>query len=193
MGILIGTIAKIFTGATLRQKPEHSIAGDAYLMQLGDLSATGSLNFDGMLLFRGAEYFPQSIVRPGDIVFRGRGAGINAAIMIETDKPVIAASPLMIIRPDLSKVDTDYLLYSLTNDQAHRHYAQYTRGIFAGIGKQDLEILEIELPNLITQQRIGKIKQLQLQENKLLTRYQRAKNMLVETFISTSTNQEKTT
>jgi restriction endonuclease S subunit len=91
--------------------------------------------------------FKHFIVKPGDLVFRGRGAGITVAVMPNTALPVIVASPLIIIRPDHKKVDPDYLVWALTNDNARRYYAQYARGsVIVGIGKHDLEKIEIQLP-----------------------------------------------
>jgi restriction endonuclease S subunit len=142
-------------------------------MQLGDLDADGNVQINSMTPFTVEKKFKHFIVKPGDLVFRGRGAGITVAVMPNTALPVIVASPLIIIRPDHKKVDPDYLVWALTNDNARRYYAQYARGsVIVGIGKHDLEKIEIQLPAIQFQKKIGKIKNLQLKESQLISRRQ---------------------
>lgn len=188
----LSSIATTVTGITLRDKPAALLPEDAFLIHLSDLDAAGILQFHTMIPVRLEKQFERFIAEPGDIVFRGRGAGIAAAVMPETPHPVIAVSPLMIIRPNRSKVNSEYLAWQLTTEDARRHYAQHLQGsAIIGIGKRDLETLEIHLPPLQTQQKIGKLIKLQDQEARLFARYQTARAKLVNTQISKAILQEK--
>jgi hypothetical protein len=187
-------IADILTGVTLREKPvpTKQAEGNVFLMQLGDLNTDGTVQTDSMIPTHYESLFEKFIVKPGDIVFRGRGAGIVAAVLPETEWPVVAASPLMIIRPDIQKVDPHYLVWALTNDQAHRYYAEHARGSnIVGIGKRDLDQLAIDLPPMATQKKIGQLKNLETEEQQLLTRYLKAKGKLVEALIIEAIHKEK--
>lgn len=189
MRVRLDQIATIFTGATLKEKPEHAEQPDSYLMQLGDLDANGGLNSSAMLPFIGLQPYFKFIAKPGDLVFRGRGAGINAVAITETDIPIIVSSPLMILRPDHKKVNSAYLKWAITSIKAYRHYAQYMSGsVIMGVGKQDLDMLEIDLPDLSTQQKISKIKKLQTQEAELLTHYKNIRAKLFDALISNTTS-----
>jgi len=190
----LSSIATAVTGITLREKPTALLPEDAnaFLMQLSDLDTAGTLQIHSMIPVRLEKAFERFIAKPGDIVFRGRGAGIAAAVMPETLHPVIVVSPLMIIRPNRLKVDAEYLAWTLTTESARRHYAEYSQGsAIVGIGKQNLETLEIPLPPLQTQQKIGKLMRLQSQETQLITRYQTARAKLFNAQISKSIHQEQ--
>ncbi len=161
-------------------------------MQLGDLNTDGTVQTHSMIPTAYESLFEKFIVKSGDIVFRGRGAGIVAAVVPETTWPIVAASPLMIIRPDTQKVDPHFLVWALTNNLAHRYYAEHARGSnIVGIGKRDLDQLEIDLPPMATQKKIGRLKNLEAEEQQLLTRYQQAKAKLVEALIIEAIHKEK--
>ena len=187
MLIPLSAIAQIVTGVTLPEKPEIAVVGkaNALLMQLGDLDTDGNILFHNALPILMDKSLNRFIMKPHDLVFRGRGAGIVAAVMPETDLPVIAASPLMIIRPEINQVDPAYLAWALTSDHARRHYAIHSRGsAIIGIGKRDLERLEISLPELGIQRKIGKLKHLEIREKQLLARYQKMKSRLLDMLIT---------
>ena len=186
MRVILNQVSTIFTGATLKEKPEASLCPDSYLMQLGDFSANDGPIFGTMLSYSGLRTYSKFVAKPDDLVFRGRGAGINATVITKTDKPIIVASPLITIRPNLNRVNPEYLQWVLTNKEAHRHYAKHISGSFImGIGKQDLGTLEIDLPDLSIQVEVGKIKKLQTQETELLTRYKNKQAQLYESIINT--------
>jgi restriction endonuclease S subunit len=187
-------IADVLTGVTLREKPvpTKQARGNVFLMQLGDLNTDGTVQTHSMIPTQDQSLFEKFTVKSGDIVFRGRGAGIVAAVVPETEWPVVAASPLIIIRPNTQKVDPHYLVWALTNDQARRYYAEHARGSnIVGIGKRDLDLLEINLPPMAIQKKIGQLKNLETEEQHLLTRYQKAKARLVEALIVDAIYKEK--
>ena len=190
----LSSIATATTGKTLRDKPAPVVHenADALLMQLSDLDASGNLQLHTMIPFRQEKRFERFVVAPGDIVFRGRGAGIAAAVISEAALPIVVVSPLMIIRPNRSKVAPEYLAWLLTTENARRHYAQHLQGsTIIGIGKRDLETLEISLPPLQTQQRIGTLIRLQAQESQLIAQYQTARAKLLNAQISKSIHKGK--
>ena len=188
-------IAETLTGATLREKPIAALGkrGRVLLMQLGDLGADGAIRTRHMIPIAHQSFFDKFTIQTGDIVFRGRGAGIVATVMPATELPIVVASPLMIIRPDVNKVDPHYLVWALINENARRHYAERSQGSnIIGIGKRDLDQLEIDLPPLHVQKKIGQLKRLETEEQHLLNRYQKAKTRLVETMIFDAIQKEKT-
>lgn len=189
---LLGHISYIYTGATLRERPVATDAGNALLMQLGDLDTAGNLQTHGMIPVAMQTAFNKFTAQAGDVVFRPRGAGIVAAAIPETEKPIVITSPLMLIRPHAKKVDPYYLVWALRADAARRFYAEHSRGsAIVGIGKRDLEQMAIDLPPLDVQCKIAQLKRLESEEQQLLTRYQKAKSRLLEAMITDTIHKEQ--
>jgi restriction endonuclease S subunit len=186
MKITLSELADIQTGVTLREKPVPSkrITGNVLLMQLGDLDTDGNIQTQTMSPSVPQELFEKFIVKSGDLIFRGRGAGIAVTVVPELDLPIVATSPLIIIKPNTQKIDPHYLAWALTNNHARRYYAEYLRGSsIMGIGKRDLDVMGIDLPALRSQRKIGNLKKLEAQEHRLLAQLQRSKAKLVAALI----------
>ncbi len=190
----LSSIATAITGITLRDKPstQQPESAEAFLMQLGDLGVgTGAIQLDSMIPVQLEPQYKRFIAKPGDLVFRGRGAGIAAAVVPETHFPVVVVSPLIIIRINSAIVDAEFLAWFLMTENARRHYAEHTQGsAITGIGKRYLETLVIPLPPLQTQQKIGRFMRIQSHETQLIARYQTARTKLFNAQISKSIHQE---
>jgi hypothetical protein len=197
MKTYISEVAEVQTGATLREKPYVAANGDSVLLQLGDVGVEGIIQFESLSPMSIQAQYDHFEVPCGDLVFRGRGAAIAVAVIPALTKRVIAAAPLIIIRPNGCKVDSCYLAWALTTNDAHRHYAQLAQGsAIVGIGKNDLETLKINLPDLPTQRKIGELKSLQTKEKDLLARHHMARMKLINAITSDyadSTQKEKRT
>ena len=190
----LSQLADIQTGVTLREKPVPSkrIQGSVLLMQLGDLDTDGNIQAHTMCPSAPQKLFEKFIVKSGNLIFRGRGAGIAVTVMPELDLPIVATSPLMIIKPNTQKIDPHYLAWALTNNHARRYYAEHSRGSnIIGIGKRDLDLMEINLPALRSQKKIGNLKKLEAQEHKLLVQLQSSKTKLLEALIEDVIRKEK--
>ncbi len=191
---ILSSVSALSTGATLRDKPVLVSKPDSLLMQLGDLSTDGAIQLDTMLPFLMEKQFERFVAQEGDLIFRGRGAGIAVSVMCKTELPIIVTSPLIIIRPDHKKVDSHYLAWTLTTNDARRHYAYYLQGSsIIGIGIRDLETIEIQLPSVAVQRKIGKCRNLLLREKQLMSSYYTTRLKLIDAFINDSILQEKTT
>jgi restriction endonuclease S subunit len=194
MKVLLNQIANIVTGLTFNGKASKVYSGDSkcLLMQLGNLDAKGNVLVDGMISIPYRKSFENFLSKGNTVVFRGRGAGIVATVMSKTDVPIVVTSPLMIIRPNIEKIDPRYLVWSLTNAGARRYYAEHLSGssIF-GIGKRDLDLFEIDLPPMDVQKTIGKMKELESEERAALKRYQTFKSKLLEKSIMNAICEEK--
>lgn len=194
MRTTLNQISNVLTGVTLKEKPipTTQLEERIFLMQLGDLNIDGNIQTHTMISIPYQNSFDKFIVRTGDIVFRGRGAGIVAALVPKMDNPLVIASPLMIIRPNVQRVDSDYLVWALSNNFARRYYSEHSRGsCIIGIGKHDLDLFELDLPPLSVQKKIGQLKNLEKIEQNLLLRYQKSKTKLHEALIINALHKEK--
>lgn len=163
-------IASINTGLTLKEKPAADEAGDCLLLQLGDIDANGNVIGGTTTPYQGA--YERFVLTSGDLIFRGRGAAIAVAAVGESARKLVAAAPLIIIRPDARLVDSSYLRWFLTSPPAHKYFSQHMRGsIIMGIGKKDLENLPVPLPDMQTQKKVGALARLQKEEKYLAEKY----------------------
>ena len=180
----LGEIATILTGLTLRQRPEDSISGQFRLMQLGDLDTSGSISFDTMTFVTPDVGYERYIAQEGDLIFRGRGAGISVAVMPKHECDVVVVAPLVLIRPDRSLVLPEFLAWAMGSQSAQRHYALHVQGTsILGVGKKHLETVEIDLPEITTQQKVAELVLLQRHEEDLIFKYLKIRKKFVDAIL----------
>lgn len=180
----LSDLAAISMGLTLRGSVDDLPTGPVRLLQLRDVDIGGKIAETGLASVEADPSYERFTARPGDLVFRGRGAGIAAALVSAADGELIIASPLILIRPDPTLVEPAYLAWALTAPPAQRHYAQFMQGTsITGVGVRDLSELSIDLPDLATQRKIAALVALQRQEAELLQRLASARSRLIDGLI----------
>lgn len=173
-------------GMTMRGQnaSESAKVPNAVIMQLGDIMADGSFDYKALRPTQVDQSNMKFIAKPGDLIFRGRGASIAATVVFETPLPIVVAAPLVLIRPNHSEIDPGFLAWSLTNKSARRYYSDRSQGsVIVGIGKRDLAEMKIALPAMKSQKKIGNLKRLLAKESQLKERLAVAKNQLMETIL----------
>lgn len=179
-------IASIQTGATLRDRPKANPQGPVRLMQLGDVGPQGEISLSDLPFVEREPGFDRCILASGDLVFRGRGAGIAAAVVPPHEGEIVVALPLIIIRPEQQVVDPGYLAWVIGSPLSQRHFAMHMRGTgIVGVGKRDLETLEIDLPDLETQRKIAALVSLQRREAQLIDLHQDLRRQLLDSLLTT--------
>jgi restriction endonuclease S subunit len=176
----LDSLCDISTGLTLRGKPAHGAAGKYVLLQLGDIHPAGHINTQSATITDGDASYAKFVTSAGDLVFRGRGAGIGVAIVPDDGRNYVASAPLIVLRPYRHMVDPPFLAKILTSDLASAHFSKFTQGsIITGIGIADLRTLDVPLPDMETQKKIGDLAQLQKREQELLISLHKAKHRLI--------------
>ncbi|HFR4142342.1 TPA: restriction endonuclease subunit S [Bacillus cereus] len=180
----LSELATIHTGLTLRQRPYERSDSNLVLMQLGDLDTDGNIDFENMMSVEADFSYKRYLAEEGDIVFRGRGAGISVGIIPKHECQIAVVAPLILIRPNYNVIEPEYLVWAMNSQNAQRQYSLYIRGTsITGIGKKDLENIEIELPDIPTQRKIANLVRLQEKEKELLNQYQKARKNLIDAII----------
>lgn len=182
---LLGEIAELITGMTLRSRPKSVPGGLVRLMQLGDFDPSGAISFATMIRVDREPEHDRYVIRAGDLVFRGRGAGIAACVVPQHTGEIAVVAPLIVIRPQRERVDPAYLEWFLGTQDVRRHLERHMRGsLVMGIGKADLQNVEVPLPDMETQRAVGELERLRKREGELVERYQSLRERLFDRLLS---------
>ncbi len=187
--VCLADIANCSNGFTFREKPRDSRAGNVRVIQIGDIGTDGAFDprYSAKVVMPEPERKFQ--LQKGDIVFRGRGAGFAAAPVPDHDKPIMAASPLIWIRPVHDRVDSAYLAWVINSPAAQRFFLKAAQGtIVKAVGVRELTQLEIPLPSLEQQRKIVAAANLLQREQQILNELAVKRGQLTTALLMKNTN-----
>jgi len=165
-------IANVQSGYLSRGKIEAAADGSYYLLQAKDVDAD-RLTYQRNTIVRFNPELSRKdwILQRDDIIFMARGARNFAVLLEDIPEPLLAAACFFIIRVSNGKTLPNYLWWYLTQgpveDYLHRASG---RGVHMPVVRRAvLENMEIPVPPLETQQKIGALDKLMRTEQRLLT------------------------
>ncbi len=177
----------IQTGFTARGRLDPAEHGNILALQLRDVAANGTIDFNNLTRIYLDAIPEKYLVRAGEVVFRSRSASMSAAVIdAPLPLPALAVLPLMILRPDPQVLSGAYLAWVINQEPAQRYFEESAQGTsLRMVSRSSLENLEIAVPGLETQERILQIAALAEQERDLadrlsLKRHELIRRMLVE-------------
>jgi hypothetical protein len=161
----IRELAQIQSGYTVRS-PLVSDQTGVLVAQVRDLAFDGSgcmrdlqrCSLDGAI--------ERYLIRAGDVVFRSRGERTTAlALGLDFSEPAVALLPLIILRPNLSRIRPDYLAWAINQPSAQQKLDADAQGTnLRMVPKSSLEALDIDVPPIETQAKLMEIHRLIEQE-----------------------------
>ena len=118
------------------------------------------------------EAVAKHILGPKDILFRSRGQYTTAWVVPESIKePVIAVTPLFVIRPNSERIDSSYLAWFLNQRITQQYFRQSSQGqTIQMISKKVLENVVLTLPSMLRQQEIANVASLAARQHRLEAR-----------------------
>ena len=171
MDRLITKIASVATGMTKREQLDTT-SGDSILIQMGDIDPSGALILDSDRRVALSPELERYVVGEGDVLFRGKGAAVAAAVVPPDCPPLVAAAPIIILRPDRSFIEPGYLAWVIASPAAKRHYLLHARSVgMLSVGATELGTLKIHVPDIETQRAVAELIALQRRETTLTKRY----------------------
>lgn len=183
MDVLITKIASVATGMTKREKI-GAVSGDSVLVQMGDILPSGTLVIDQERRIDLSSEMDRYVVGEGDVLFRGKGAGIAAAVVSPDCPSLVAAAPIIILRPNRSIIEPGYLAWAVSSPAAVRHYMLTARSVgMLTVGATELGTLKIQVPDIETQRAVAELVLLQRREAALLERYVGLKQQFMDVAI----------
>lgn len=176
----ITEIADIQLGYQFRKKVEPTDDGTHWVIQIR--------NFDNHILSRDNlsrvhidKSVEQYLIRKGDVLFLSRGHNNWAAPIVENLSVTVAVSHFFVIRPKQDNISSEYLAWYINQTPAQEYlYNNARRGTHMPlIPLAAFKGLVIEIPDIMTQEKIVELSKLMEKEKKLLTELQVKKSLLI--------------
>jgi hypothetical protein len=167
--------SKVYGSLAFKAEGEPNVA----MISFGDLNRNGTIDYPDTPTIPYSPYIHDYVVRPGDILLRGRGfAGsekVSVAAYIDrqshdealrslrkTNKEVYFAynSSLLRIRlkdeyDNAPKLDAEYLAAFINSPEAQRYLTKHNQGgLVVGVTKSDILGLPVALPSLSEQKQL---------------------------------------
>lgn len=162
-------LASAQMGYTARERLAPVAEGGVAALQVGDIGDDGTAGVTDIPRYDLAGPSARHLLQSGDLVFRSRGMPNVAAVIGHLAGPTIAVLPLIILRPDRTRVLPDYLAWAINHPDTQRQFDAQAQGTGTRmISKAVLETIDIPLPDLATQARIVAVDRLARQEARLL-------------------------
>ena len=170
--------AGIQSGYLFRSRMEYSSDGDVSVIQIGDLDR---LVHERLMRVTGIEPKQHYFVRRGDVLLVARG-NQHRAVWISRHLPkTVAVSNFFLIRMKKEEVLPAYLTWYLNSEPAQYFFQRHKMGSnILSLQKRDLERLEVPIPPLGIQERIGCVYSLMLREKVLISTVQEQRERLRE-------------
>lgn len=159
----------IHTGYTARGRLEPTATGGVLAIQLRDISPDGLVDPERLTRVQLDGLADRYFVRAGDVLFRSRGERNTASALDERlQEPALAVLPLMVLRPNRDVVTPEYLAWAINQPPAQRHFDIAARGTnIRMIPRSSLDDLELDVPNIETQEKIVAVDALAEREREL--------------------------
>lgn len=166
----LAEISDIHSGYTARGRLDPLTVGGVPALLLRDVGINGEVPGDDFQRYDLGELSDRYFVSGGEVVFRSRGEPNAAAVIRDPlPEPVVVVVPLVIMRPDKSRILPEYLAWAINQPDAQRRLGAEAQGTsLRMIPMAALENLKIAVPDLLTQKRIIKLDSLARQEGQLL-------------------------
>lgn len=170
--------AEILSGYPFRSRIEYTPDGDVSVIQIGDLDR---LVHEKLMRVRGIVPKHHYFVRQGDVLLAARG-NQHRVVWISSHLPqTVAVSNFFFIRIKKEEVLPVYLAWYLNSQPARYFFHRHKMGSnILSLQKRDLERLEVPVPRVGIQERIGHVYSLMLREKVLVATIQEQHERLFE-------------
>jgi restriction endonuclease S subunit len=162
----LSELVKIKTGVSFRKGIKHQVDGVYDVVQMTNLSVEGVLDTD-LARVDVPRLNPEHVLMDGDVLIISKGTNNRAVFFEKKKRPTVATSAFFILRRQ-GNLSPHYLSWFLNHPNTQGHFKKFQMGSTAvSLKKAVLEELDIPMPILRNQQRLGKIHELQNRERQL--------------------------
>ena len=179
MSLKIRNIVDIQIGYQFRRKVEHYPGGTHRVVQIKDFDDDNRLNTSALFRVIPERNVDRYLVNKGHVLFLSRGRRNFAFAIISDLEMTIAAGYFFILRKKSDRILPEYLAWFINQKPAQSYIQKYSRGtVINYINRQNLENLEVAVPDLETQKKITALYNLNVRENDIITQIQDLKNVV---------------
>jgi len=154
--VAVGDIVEFVSGLTV-SIPEVEAEGGTPIIAINNVTEDGTLTLDGLRWIK-PPVKTLNYAQKGDLLFNWRNGSkrlVGKTAMFDLEGQYLFASFLLGIRPHSDRVDSSYLWHTLNIYRREGRYIQFMRQNVNGLfNREELKMVEIPLPPLVTQQAI---------------------------------------
>ncbi|KVG26717.1 restriction endonuclease subunit S [Burkholderia ubonensis] len=166
---MLRTLADVQAGHSFRGSVPVVDGGNAFALQMRDLSPIGEVGWDGLVQTDVDIGKPVQWLEPGDVVFVARGARNYAVCLREVPKPVVCSQYFFLLRVKSPALLPEFLAWQINRAPAQRYLASNAEGSDQlSIRRPILEDLPISVPPLNQQQLIISLAETAVHEERQL-------------------------
>jgi len=178
----LGNISEIQVGYQSREGIRAHSNGSHFLLQARDFNNLHQVDWSNLTRFTPSGSTTKSEIRQGDVLFLARGQDNFAWPVTHVTTHILAANSFYILRPDQATILPDYLAWWL-NQKPAQEYIQLNRSgsSLPFLSVSALSRIEVPLPSIDLQRKIGELELLQKKETDLLSKYLSKKSALIKT------------
>ena len=173
----LNQIASIQTGIYAKTSSQ----GDAIYLQSRHINDAGQIGKNLQTDLAVDDKISKFILGEGDVLFSAKG-NKNISVVYESSVgPAVASSTFFVIRLKRQTIHPDYLSWFLNHPRTQKFLKSHAKGASPpSISIKTLYDLDIEIPDIITQQEIVKIHSLRKMEQELIQQIEALKEQVMQ-------------
>ena len=182
MKAYLGDISKIQVGYQSREAIPHRPDGSHYLLQARDFNNLKQVDWSKLTKFAPTGSTAKSEIQRGDVLFLAKGQDNFACPVNRVTNHVLAANSFYIVQPNQGMILPEYLAWWLNQSPA-QEFIQLNRSgsSLPFLSVSALSRLEVPIPPIEVQRKIGELELLRKKEADLLGLYLTKKSALIKT------------
>jgi len=181
MKVVLGDISEIQVGYQSREAIHQCHQGSHYLLQAKDFNNLHQVDWSNLIKFTPTGSVIKSEIQLGDILFLAKGQDNFAYLVDRSVDHILATNSFYIIRVDQAIVLPEYLAWWFNQTPAKK-YIQLNRSgsSLPFLSVSALSYLEVSIPNIEIQRKIGDLELLRKKEADLFGLYLSKKSTLIQ-------------
>ena len=178
----LGDISEIQVGYQSREGIRAHPDGSHLLLQARDFNTLHEVDWSNLTRFTPAGSTAKSEIQQGDVLFLAKGQDNFACPVNRVTNHVLAANSFYIVRPDQGMILPEYLTWWLNQTPAQEYIKLNRSGSsLPFLSVSALSRLEVRIPPIKVQRKIGELELLRKKEADLLGLYLSKKSALIKT------------
>lgn len=150
--MILRSLADVQAGHPFRGSVPFAENGNAYALQMRDLSPSGEVAWNGLLRTEVDASKPVQWLEAGDVVFVARGARNYAVCLREIPKPTVCSPNFFLVRVKTPTLLPEFLAWQINRAPAQRYLASNAEGSDQlSIRRPVLEAMPLAVPPLSKQ------------------------------------------